>query len=178
MAARYPSGTRVHDSLYSLYKPPDPNAAFVFFDGIEHEACVNMHIKAWDDEFRDLLAKNLAQELISYGNISQVGLPIVLIGYDLRGLVLKALCDYLDSEPVDVKRRGVFGVFLKNLRGISYFSTPHQRTQSGEGSDLDGELVEYVKLLNAKTAQMNGKFQNIRKERKWKTGRVGHLLKD
>ncbi|KAL3688352.1 hypothetical protein R1sor_014661 [Riccia sorocarpa] len=124
------------------------------------------------------LTENLAQDLISCGNIGQRGLPVVMIGYDLGGLVIKALCVYLESEPVDKKRRRMFGRFLKNLKGIFYFSTPHLGAQNAEGSDFDGELAEYVKLFNAETAQMNGKFQKIRREKKWKTGGLGHLLED
>ncbi|KAL3698167.1 hypothetical protein R1sor_012243 [Riccia sorocarpa] len=217
MAAPYPSETRLNDSLYSLYKPPDPNAEFVFFHGTDREACEEMHIKAWmtssgicwpaewlhnelglegahiftvnydsslikTDDAGVLsmhnLTENLAHDLISCGDIGQKGLPVVMIGYDLGGLVIKALCIYLESEPVDAKRRRMFENFLRNVRGVFYFSTPHQGAEIADGSDLDGELAEYVKLLNARSAQMNGKFQRIRKERNWKTGGLGHLLKD
>ncbi|KAL3689060.1 hypothetical protein R1sor_015369 [Riccia sorocarpa] len=124
------------------------------------------------------LTENLAQDLISCGNIGQKGLPVVLIGYDLGGLVIKALCVYLESEPVSREKGRMYGDFLKNVKGIFYFSTPHQGVEIVDGSDFDGELAEYAKLLNAKTAQMNGRFQKIRQARKWKTGGLGHLVKD
>ncbi|KAL3688484.1 hypothetical protein R1sor_014793 [Riccia sorocarpa] len=79
----------------------------------------------------------------------------------------------MKTDDADQSRK--FGDFLKNVKGIFYFSTPHHGVDNAGGCEFDGELAEYAKLSNAKIAQMNGKFEKIRRARNWRTGGLGHL---
>ncbi|KAL3688967.1 hypothetical protein R1sor_015276 [Riccia sorocarpa] len=213
---------QLNTSLYSLYEPANPNAELVFFHGIAHGACKDMHIRAWTNSSGEIwpaewlpkeaefqrarilsvqydsslrktndagvfsmnnLVEALAWDLISEweANVGQRGLPVVLTGHDIGGLVIKELCVYLEAETTREKepeRRRKIENFLKNLRGVFYFSTPHQGVEVADGTDFDGGLSENVKLLNARSAVMNENFRRIREKRKWGTASLAHLIEE
>ncbi|KAL3688976.1 hypothetical protein R1sor_015285 [Riccia sorocarpa] len=213
---------RLNNSLYSLYEPANLNAELVFFHGIAHGACEDMHIRAWTNSSGEIwpaewlpkepefqrarilsvhydsslmktndagvfsmnnLVESLAWDLISEweANVGQRGLPVVLTGHDIGGLVIKELCVYLEAETTREKepeRRRKIENFLKNLRGVFYFSTPHQGVEIADGTNFDGGLSENVKLLNARSAVMNENFRRIREKRRWGTASLAHLIEE
>ncbi|KAL3685676.1 hypothetical protein R1sor_003698 [Riccia sorocarpa] len=135
------------------------------------------------------LVEALAGDLIVLNDVGQTGRPVVLVGHDLGGLVIKALCVYLANQIslyIDRRERGEvppritrFEDFLRNVRGIFYFSTPHKGLDFVGGmTRFDGGLVPYLEIFNPDTAEMNYHFEKLRCNRKWKTAGLGPLIKD
>ncbi|KAL3689216.1 hypothetical protein R1sor_015525 [Riccia sorocarpa] len=207
---------RINDSVYSLYEPADPNAELVFFHGIaqeSHEACKDMHLKAWmsssgeiwpaewlhkEAKFRrarilsvdytysqGLLffneMENLALDLIN-ADVGQRDRPVVLVGHDVGGLVIKEICVYLEAKAKHCGAENVRSFwsrkcedFLKHLRGVFYFSVPHLGLQIADSTDLNGE--EFMRVQN-RNARINEQFSKIRSKRRWTTAGLAHLLED
>ncbi|KAL3685673.1 hypothetical protein R1sor_003695 [Riccia sorocarpa] len=137
------------------------------------------------------LVEALANDLVVISDVGQSGRLVVLVGHDLGGLVIKALCVYLANQislypdHAGRERGGVphritrFEDFLRNVRGIFYFSTPHMGLEFVGGMTRnDGELAPYLEIFNSETAQINYDFEKLRRSREWKTAGLGPLIKD
>ncbi|KAG6556979.1 hypothetical protein Mapa_001395 [Marchantia paleacea] len=133
----------------------------------------------------ELLAENLAMNLIVLGKIGQIGLPVVLIGDNLGGLVIKKLCLYVEQNnslhkgwetregPLPEKNQS-FENFLQRISEIFYFATPHQGLIiSADRTQLDGEVTAALEIFSSKTAQLNDDFSKLRANRNWKTSTLG-----
>ncbi|KAL3688973.1 hypothetical protein R1sor_015282 [Riccia sorocarpa] len=121
------------------------------------------------------LAEALIKELIFDGevNAGQNG-PVFLLGHDLGGILIKLFVIALEEnhakEEKDYRRERLLK-FLKNLKGVHFFATPHsgadvlqavsESIKSNPGT-LEHEMVRYLKVLNKHTARTNQAFQSLR----------------
>ncbi|KAL2650369.1 hypothetical protein R1flu_018497 [Riccia fluitans] len=133
----------------------------------------------------ETLSETLATDSIDLGGIGQTGRPVVLVGHDLGGLVIKALCMHVQTcESVDKQgvssseeRSHKFRHFLERVRGVFYFSTPHHGILAST-ADLDGKLAQSLKILSSETSQLNEKFRKLRNNRHWEIAALGSLIDD
>ncbi|CAM6121793.1 unnamed protein product [Calypogeia fissa] len=132
------------------------------------------------------MGENLASDLLA-ANIGQDPFrPVVLVGHSFGGLVIKQLCVYasfqtgiLDRNSKDSYR---LNSFLENVKGIFFYSTPHNGIADGiaEHFVYNGPLLEYVKTLSTLTARLNHDFDKLCGQggqcKKWQMAAVGESL--
>lgn len=82
------------------------------------------------------LADQLVEALItnarSTAYIGQKGVPVILVGHSLGGILIKQLIAHVDveaREKLKQPRHRMLQSFLGNLKGVFYMSTPHHGTQ-------------------------------------------------
>ncbi|KAG6541134.1 hypothetical protein Mapa_017505 [Marchantia paleacea] len=172
---------------------------------VKYDSCVQKKHNAGLFSERTL-SESLAKDLIYGQNIGQMRLPVVLIGHDLGGLVIKALCVYLEqirSSDSSAENKRKVKDFLENVRGIFYFATPHQGFVSDEEesqvkatlwhtlrisnlwrifgdkkSHFNGKLANLLRIHDEHSAQLNEDFHNLRWRQKWTTAGLGALHRD
>ncbi|KAL2609863.1 hypothetical protein R1flu_028436 [Riccia fluitans] len=133
------------------------------------------------------LVEYLALNLIELGNIGQTGVPVVLVGHDVGGLVIKELCLYLvkslpvhkqlkteDSHLSNRKKLLKYKNFLRCLIGVFYFATPHHGVRiASEDTEPGGGLLRNLEILDPDTAVSNDEFRTLRQQREWGARGVG-----
>ena len=85
----------------------------------------------------DDTATHLAQQLIVGAQVGGDGRPTVLVGHSLGGIVIKKICE-------EARRRSdeeIFGTFLRSLRGVFFYATPHG------GAPLAAKVKQYLGWL-------------------------------
>ncbi|KAL2622244.1 hypothetical protein R1flu_002449 [Riccia fluitans] len=138
-----------------------------------------------------ILVENLAVNLIDLegGNIGQQKVPVILVGYNLGGLVIKGLCRYLSEKQIyggsassstSADRYMKRQQFLKYLTGIFYFATPHVGLEIplDAGKSLAGGLARHLRIYDDETAQLNDDFRKLRKRKNWKAKGLGPANED
>ncbi|KAL3687846.1 hypothetical protein R1sor_014155 [Riccia sorocarpa] len=80
----------------------------------------------------DQLVESLITSARSTAYIGQRGVPVILVGHSLGGILIKQLVTHIDVEArVKLKqpRHKMLQKFLGNLKGVFYISTPHHYHQ-------------------------------------------------
>ncbi|CAM6088866.1 unnamed protein product [Calypogeia fissa] len=129
------------------------------------------------DMFR--LGENLISDLTE-GDIGQItSCPVILVGHSVGGLVIKETCcqahDRLHSNIALSKYKEKLGKFLRNIRGIFYYSTPHHGS-SIIAKATDGPLFQFFKILNEHVERLNWKFEDLQSIYKWLIFGLGESL--
>ncbi|KAL2629627.1 hypothetical protein R1flu_014313 [Riccia fluitans] len=94
----------------------------------------------------DLIADALVQDLILQGGIGQnPRCPLVLVGHSLGGVVLKKVILNATSklgEDIDGQDIQRLESFLKNVRGVFYFASPHNGCRMADFKNMKDFLKE------------------------------------
>lgn len=125
------------------------------------------------------IAENLISDLLRE-NIGQTSnCPVMLVGHCFGGLVIKQLCvEALITYNLlrrDERERARLKTFLKSIKGIYYYGTPHHGSPSMNKnsrrslfmlllyhSPLDSPLLTYFKTLSTETEWLNFRFHKLR----------------
>lgn len=102
--------------------------------------------------------------------------PVVLVGYDFGGIVIKRLC-LLASMQEQIW--GQVKAFLNNVRGIFYYGTPHRGfpVVSKQADRLQSPLLTCLKPLSLEAARLNSDFAILRKiHANWRIHGIGESL--
>jgi pimeloyl-ACP methyl ester carboxylesterase len=125
------------------------------------------------DNYREadiyIITENLLSDLLQ-GNIGQEECPVILVGHSIGGLVIKHLCNRanLVLNQKEGREKAMLQIFLKNIKGVFYYATPHHGTSIPKKweKDLPRALVTYFKTLSTETARLNDEFESWK--RNWK----------
>lgn len=123
------------------------------------------------DEY--ILAESLVRELVlSTGELGQkAGVPVVLVGHDLGGILIKELVmtvekmEALRIEDWDKKK---LGMFSKNLKLVFFYAVPQSGSKVIEETiakipeNSRHKMLPLMKVLNKETARINQSFQQYR----------------
>ncbi|KAL3685433.1 hypothetical protein R1sor_003455 [Riccia sorocarpa] len=108
--------------------------------------------------------------------------PVILVGQDIGGLVIKEICLQASRhEGEEEKRLEEKRLFSQQVKGIVYYSTPHLGVDMQFGDrDFHAELVNVLTIHNEKISRSNEDFRKLAEKRKWRTmalwpSRVGLL---
>ncbi|KAL2631177.1 hypothetical protein R1flu_015863 [Riccia fluitans] len=115
------------------------------------------------------------------------GVPVILVGHDLGGILIKRLVMMLEIEvggTTDETRKVKIRMFLENLKSVFFYATPHSGSPAIEkmASKIDeseaNEMLQLMKVLNTETSRINAAFQQYRRgETKSKVSRfTSHAL--
>ncbi|KAL3678747.1 hypothetical protein R1sor_021703 [Riccia sorocarpa] len=121
------------------------------------------------------VAENLTQSLIKWARVGQQSCPVILVGHGLGGLVIKELCCEA-SRNVEAQNHHAVECrnFLKNLKGIFYYSTPHLGWSQSFSSEVQtGDMMECLQILIKYASRVNFQFEQLRRIYRWKTRGVG-----
>ncbi|KAL3678971.1 hypothetical protein R1sor_021927 [Riccia sorocarpa] len=121
------------------------------------------------------VAENLAQSLIKWAGVGQQSCPVILVGHCLGGLVIKELCCEASRNVEAQKHHAVECLdFLKNVKGIFYYSTPHLGWSQSFSSEVQtGDMMECLQVLNKYASRVNFQFEQLRRIYGWTTRGVG-----
>jgi triacylglycerol esterase/lipase EstA (alpha/beta hydrolase family) len=111
----------------------------------------------------DLIVENLVSDLLQVG-IGQVPqCAVVLVGHSIGGLVIKALCKHAHEEFSRSQglERDRLQLFLNNVGGIFYYSTPHHGSGIAKilAKKVSSPLFTYFETLSKDTARLNSHFE-------------------
>ncbi|KAL2631178.1 hypothetical protein R1flu_015864 [Riccia fluitans] len=129
------------------------------------------------DELGDdcLIADSLVYNLILDNELKvgqRKGVPVFLLGHDLGGILIKRFVMMLESQvlgTIDEEEREKIRSFLKNLKSVFFFATPHSGSPAIEAmaSRIDdsttNEMLHLMKVLNTETGRINAEFQQYRR---------------
>ncbi|KAL3678751.1 hypothetical protein R1sor_021707 [Riccia sorocarpa] len=121
------------------------------------------------------VAENLTQSLIKWARVGQQSCPVILVGHGLGGLVIKELCCEA-SRNVEAQNHHAVECrqFLKNVKGIFYYSTPHLGWYQSFSSEVKtGDMMECLQILNKYASRVNFQFEQLRRIYRWRTRGVG-----
>lgn len=121
--------------------------------------------------------ENLLQSLVmafpAGAAVGQDGCPVVFVGHCVGGLVMKQLCVYANSKVFRSSHRFSQSVqkFLKNVKGLFFYATPHHGTELAELSKgfSKGLLLKDLTILNKEAARRNEEFRVLRTNSNWAT---------
>ncbi|KAL3678746.1 hypothetical protein R1sor_021702 [Riccia sorocarpa] len=121
------------------------------------------------------VAENLTQSLIKWTRVGQQSCPVILVGHGLGGLVIKELCCEASRNVGAQNHHAVeCRQFLKNVKGIFYYSTPHLGWSQSFSSEVQsGDMMECLQILNKYASRVNFQFEQLRRIYRWKTRGVG-----
>ncbi|KAL2614175.1 hypothetical protein R1flu_025867 [Riccia fluitans] len=92
--------------------------------------------------------------------------PLILVGHDLGGLVIKQICLHACRQTQNMKAT----LFLEQLRGICFLATPHAGlTLYPPPGSKQSMLYEDMGVLHRETARLNAEFNVLKDTRSWKT---------
>jgi hypothetical protein len=104
-------------------------------------------------------AENLVQDLVDSAKVAALpGVSVVLVGKDLGGLLIKAICMQAKAKPEPPNRL----TFLKNLKGVFYYGTPHLGVKDLPAA-YNGALAKKRTLGDTEIARPCFNFANYRK---------------
>ncbi|KAL3679890.1 hypothetical protein R1sor_022846 [Riccia sorocarpa] len=138
---------------------PSASIYLVKYDSRLHEDDKNsqrdMHITA-EGILSDLLLANIGQSPKN---------PVILVGQDIGGLVIKEIC-LLASRHLGEEKKMLFS---QQVKGIVYYSTPHLGVRMEFGDcELDAKLAKVLHIHNAEIARSNEEFRRLRGKMKWR----------
>jgi triacylglycerol esterase/lipase EstA (alpha/beta hydrolase family) len=122
------------------------------------------------DNYREgdisIITENLLSDLLQ-GNIGQEEYcPVILVGHCIGGLVIKHLCiiAHLMLNQKEGREKALLQIFLKNIKGVFYYATPHHGTSIPKKweKNLPRALVTYFKTLSTNTARLNDQFEMLK----------------
>ncbi|KAL3685434.1 hypothetical protein R1sor_003456 [Riccia sorocarpa] len=103
--------------------------------------------------------------------------PVILVGQDIGGLVIKEICLQASRHEGEEEKR----LFSQQVKGIVYYSTPHLGVDVQFGDrNFHAELVKVLTIHNEDISRSNEAFRKLGEKRKWRTmalwpSRVGLL---
>ncbi|KAL3679883.1 hypothetical protein R1sor_022839 [Riccia sorocarpa] len=138
---------------------PSASIYLVKYDSRLHEDDKNkqrdMHITA-EGILSDLLLANIGQSPKN---------PVILVGQDIGGLVIKTICLLASRHLGEEKKR----LFSQQVKGIVYYSTPHLGVRMEFGDcELDAKLAKVLTIHNAEIVRSNEEFRRLRGKMKWR----------
>ncbi|KAL3687371.1 hypothetical protein R1sor_013680 [Riccia sorocarpa] len=95
------------------------------------------------------------------GQFSQC--PVILVGHDLGGLLIKKICCEADRSG----RRARKALFLKQLKGIYFLAVPHSGLPLSEDRDQRSKIYAAMAELGEEVARLNHLFRAL--EHSWKS---------
>jgi hypothetical protein len=104
--------------------------------------------------------------------------PVILVGHSLGGIVIKQLCLEADRNQKShhFHRNKAIKNFLKNMRGIFYYSVPHGGSQLANLAKNyvpnTGAMLDYLTELSTHTQEINDAFRQLRQARRWRADGV------
>ncbi|KAL3679888.1 hypothetical protein R1sor_022844 [Riccia sorocarpa] len=137
---------------------PSASIYLVKYDSRLHEDDKNkqrdMHITA-EGILSDLLLANIGQSPKN---------PVILVGQDIGGLVIKTICLLASRHLGEEKKR----LFSQQVKGIVYYSTPHLGVRMEFGDcELDAKLAKVLTIHNAEIVRSNEEFRRLRGIMNW-----------
>ncbi|KAL3685435.1 hypothetical protein R1sor_003457 [Riccia sorocarpa] len=97
--------------------------------------------------------------------------PVILVGQDIGGLVIKEVCLQASGrEGEEEKRLEEKRLFLQQVKGIVYYSTPHLGVDMQfEDREFHAELMKVLTIHNDEISRFNEAFRKLRGKRGWRT---------
>ncbi|CAM6119020.1 unnamed protein product [Calypogeia fissa] len=184
-----------------LPEKADINGEIVFFHGLQRENSQQPHITTWKSANGSVLdwisgrfpnsriltisydvhmgginkQRDMIKSLVGLdAKVGQNGCPVILVGHSVGGLVMKELCLQAKSM-LNVSMDAELGValenFLKNLKGLFFFSSPHHGTMITDQKLRYARFPLFTDLATTTTklAQRNEEFLKLCNEHRWKT---------
>ncbi|KAL3687383.1 hypothetical protein R1sor_013692 [Riccia sorocarpa] len=99
------------------------------------------------------------------GQFSQC--PVILVGHDLGGLLIKKICCDADRSGTRSGRRARKALFLKQLKGIYFLAVPHSGIPLSEDRDQRSKIYAAMAELGEEVARLNHLFRDL--EHSWKS---------
>jgi len=109
--------------------------------------------------------------------------PVAMVAYSFGGLVLKSLVVEMHKHEyqkqitkLDVKRQNCCKKFLKNLKGVVFYSVPHAggtedlskyfkwQCQQIAKDETQSSFLKYMKSFNREMEQLSIDFSNVCKD--------------
>ncbi|CAM6095408.1 unnamed protein product [Calypogeia fissa] len=122
-----------------------------------------------------LIGENLCQDILRQ---CAANCPIFLVGHGAGGLVIKAvilaMTTAVSYQTLNEPNKTRGDSFLKNVKGIFYYSTPHSGLYGASWIKclpecLLSPLLDPLQVLSTQTSRLNHIFENWRKGTKCKT---------
>ncbi|KAG6541283.1 hypothetical protein Mapa_017334 [Marchantia paleacea] len=145
-----------------------------------------------------LLSENLVKNLIlnPKARVAGVGqgydVPVILVGHDLGGILIKQLILHVEKKCYDLdegEEKEKLTKFLTNLTSVFFYSTPHNGSAAIEKlmnkipADNRSALLTFMTVLGKEMARVNAFFTEYRRPRlnerpRFKTFAInaGHFL--
>lgn len=128
---------------------------------------VDMYVTG-ENLISDLMQEDIGQEC-----------PVILVGHCIGGLVIKEICCHahwkLHSNKPSERQKRQLETFLKNVRGILYYSTPHHGS-SVIAKAIDAPLFKYFKSLYNEAERLNSRFEDLQMSQTWEIYGLGESL--
>lgn len=127
------------------------------------------------------LGELLVEDLIVLAGVG-TKCPVILVGHSLGGIVIKQLCLEADrnQKSSHLHRNKSIKNFLKNIKGIFYYSVPHGGSQLANLAKnyvpYTGAMLDYLTILSIHTEEINDAFRQLREARKWRADAVSENL--
>ncbi|KAL2641875.1 hypothetical protein R1flu_009462 [Riccia fluitans] len=127
------------------------------------------------------LGEVLLQDVVVSAAVGE-NCPVILVGHSLGGIVIKQLC--LEAEKHLrahlIHRNKYVKKFMKNIKGIFYFSVPHGGSQLANLAKnyipSPGPMLDYLTVLSTHTEETNEDFVKLRSSYKWRAMAVSESL--
>ncbi|KAL2629813.1 hypothetical protein R1flu_014499 [Riccia fluitans] len=113
----------------------------------------------------DQLVESLITSSRSTAYIGQRGVPVILVGHSLGGILIKQVVAHVDVEArlkLKHPRHKMLQKFLGNLKGVFYMSTPHHRSQIARWESMFPEksvkkapVLGLLEVLSKDTSRLN-----------------------
>ncbi|KAL2631080.1 hypothetical protein R1flu_015766 [Riccia fluitans] len=139
---------------------------------VKYESRADLGDVGTDAGEKKLIVESLVTDLIHLdGPIGQKeGVPVILIGHDLGGLLIKSFVmevEVTEATEKDDEKRKRLGNFLRNLKAVFFYATPHSGAkyyQELADSILSDQhpMLRFMRVLNKETARINSDFQTYR----------------
>ncbi|KAL3688488.1 hypothetical protein R1sor_014797 [Riccia sorocarpa] len=124
-----------------------------------------------------LLGDNFLSSLVTSGICRQnkqsyVDIPIILIGHDFGGLLIKDFIMHVEnlcSNEEDDEKKEKMVNFLANLKAVMFYATPHSGSQVHEDlargiqEGSENQLLKLTRILGRETARINADFARYRR---------------
>ncbi|OAE35463.1 hypothetical protein AXG93_2587s1790 [Marchantia polymorpha subsp. ruderalis] len=127
-----------------------------------------------------LISENLMNDIVFFRRSRLRGYrigenwPVVLVGHSLGGLVLKHFVieaqkrkDWLQRDPSAGANLQTVTDFLSNIRGVFYYSTPHNGAALAELMQFwpgkTSPVVQFLRVLSKDSARLNSDFSTWRR---------------
>ena len=129
----------------------------------------------------EALAESLFASLVLTEDVGQRR-PVVLVGHSLGGLMIKQVCiaahhravQQGDCSPGEERDRRKAQIFLKKLRLVAFFATPHAGSRAADFLQRQrwqrltwSPLLNLLTTMSEKSAQLHAEFMGISRQFSW-----------
>ncbi|CAM6129886.1 unnamed protein product [Calypogeia fissa] len=144
---------------------PDAQILYASYDGVVNRS----HSNGGFD--MKIIGENLISDLMQANIGQKPSCPVILVGHCFGGVVIKQLCLEARNQLTD---RTEVGMFLKNVKGIFYYNTPHHGSDIFDKfGDIKHPLWPYFQVLSKEGERLNQDFNHLCDLYSWEIHALG-----